>query len=49
MVRRLTERLRATLDVLTDQRLLDDLERSDSQPDEAARPYEEVRRDLGLA
>jgi hypothetical protein len=46
---RLTERLEATLDVLTDEKLMSDLERADSQADEDARPYNEIRRDLGLA
>jgi hypothetical protein len=46
---RVTERLDATLDVLTDPKLMDDLRRADSQADEDARPYNEIRRDLGLA
>jgi hypothetical protein len=46
---RLTERLEATLDVLSDPKLMSDLERADSQADEDARPYDEIRRDLGLA
>ena len=46
---RLTERLEATLDVLTDPKLMRDLEHADAQPDEDARPYDEIRRDLGLA
>jgi hypothetical protein len=40
--------LEATLDVLTDPKLMDDLRRADLQADEDARPYE-IRRDLGLA
>jgi len=46
---RLRERLEATLDVLTDPALMRDLAHADSQPDEDARPYDEIRRDLGLA
>jgi hypothetical protein len=46
---RLTERLEATLDVLTDPKLMRDLEHADAQPDDDARPYNEIRRDLGLA
>jgi hypothetical protein len=37
-------RLEAALDVLSDPKLLEGLERADSQPDEAARPLEEVLR-----
>jgi hypothetical protein len=43
-----TERLEATIDVLTDSELMVGLERADSQADEEARPYEEIRRDLEL-
>jgi hypothetical protein len=46
---RLASRLDATLDVLTDPKLMEDLRRADAQADEDARPYDEIRRDLGLA
>jgi hypothetical protein len=43
---RLTERVEATLDVLSDPKLMGDLARADAQADEDARPYDEIRRDL---
>jgi hypothetical protein len=46
---RVTERLEATADVLTDPALIEDLKQADAQADEDARPYDEIRRDLGLA
>jgi hypothetical protein len=41
---RVVERLEATLDVLSDRELLDDLKRADQQPDEEAVPLDAVRR-----
>jgi hypothetical protein len=46
---RIEQRVSATLDVLTDPGLMSDLREADAQPDEDARPYDEIRRDLGLA
>ncbi|MBI4349172.1 MAG: hypothetical protein HY553_20205 [Elusimicrobia bacterium] len=46
---RVVERVEATLDVLTDPALMADLRRADAQPDEDARPFEEIGRDLGRA
>lgn len=46
---RVERRLEATLDVMTDPKLMDDLRRAEGQADEDARPYDEIRRDLGLA
>jgi len=46
---RVTERLEATADVLADHDLMNDLARADTQSDNDARPYDEIRRDLGLA
>jgi hypothetical protein len=46
---RVAERLEATLDVLTDPDLMNDLREADSQPDEEARSYDEIRRKRGLA
>lgn len=42
---RVADRLEATLDVLTDPQLMDDLRRADAQQGEDARPYEEIARD----
>ena len=47
--RRMSERLEATVDVLLDPELMDDLRQADAQADEDARPYSEIRRDLGVA
>jgi hypothetical protein len=46
---RVADRLEATLDVLTDPDLMGDLRRADAQPDEDARPYNEIARDLDRA
>ena len=46
---RVTQRLEATGDVLSDPELMEDLRDADTQSDEDARPYDEIRRDLGLA
>jgi hypothetical protein len=46
---RVGRRLEATVDVLTDPALIEDLRQADAQPDQEARPYDEIRRDLGLA
>ncbi|MEJ7566993.1 MAG: hypothetical protein WKF41_01900 [Gaiellaceae bacterium] len=46
---RVVERVEATIDVLSDPALLDDLRRADKQPDEEARPFNEIARDLGRA
>jgi len=46
---RVADRLEATLDVLTDPDLMGDLRRAGAQPDEDARPYEEIARDLDRA
>ena len=46
---RVADRLEATLDILTDPQLMGDLRRADAQPDEDARPYEEIARDLDRA
>lgn len=45
----IAERLEATLDVLTDPGALDDLRLAAEESDDEARPYEEIRRELGLA
>ena len=39
----------ATLEVLLDDEAMDDLRAADAASDEDARPYEEIRRELGLA
>ena len=39
----------ATIDVATDAALVGDLQEADSEADRDARPYEEIRRELGLA
>ncbi len=41
---RVMQRIEATLDVITDQKLLEDLRRADSQPDEDATPLEDLLR-----
>jgi hypothetical protein len=41
---RVIERLEATLDVVTDRDLVSDLERADAEPDDAAVPFDDVRR-----
>jgi len=41
---RVVKRVEATLDVLTDRDLMDDLRRADAQPDSEARSFEEIRR-----
>lgn len=46
---RIVERVEATLDVMTDTALMEDLRKADAQPDEDARPFEEIMRDLGRA
>lgn len=46
---RVVERVEATLDVMTDSALMEDLRRADAQPDEDARPYEEITRELDRA
>lgn len=46
---RVVERLEATIDVLTDPDLMNDLRQADSQPDEEARSYDEIRRRRGIA
>jgi len=40
---------RATMEVLEDPIAMEALRRADEEPDEDARPYEEIRRELGLA
>lgn len=46
---RVVERVEATLDVLSDHALLEDLQKADAEPDEEARPLEEVMRELDRA
>jgi hypothetical protein len=46
---RVVERVEATLDVLGDPALMADLRESEAQSDEEARPFEEIRRELGRA
>jgi hypothetical protein len=46
---RVADRLEATVDVATDPMLLKDLHEADAQADEDARPYDEIRREVGLA
>ncbi len=46
---RVWERVEATLDVITDPAALDDLRLAAEESDDAGRPYEEIRRDVGLA
>jgi hypothetical protein len=46
---RIVERVEATIDVMSDPALLADLRRADDQPDEEARPLDEVMRDLDRA
>lgn len=41
--------MEATLEVLLDEGALDDLREAASAPDDQARPYREIRRELGLA
>ena len=41
---RVFERVEATIDVLTDRRLLADLSRADEEPDDEAVPLDELRR-----
>jgi hypothetical protein len=38
-----------TLEVLKDDEAMEDLRRASQEPDEDAQPYEDVRRELGLA
>jgi hypothetical protein len=46
---RVEKKLEATFDIITDEKLMADLRRADQQADEDARPYDEIRRDLGRA
>jgi hypothetical protein len=46
---RVVKRVEATIDVLSDPDLMDDLRRADLQSDEDARPLSEISRDLGRA
>jgi hypothetical protein len=46
---RVVERVEATLDVLEDPELMADLRKADAQPDEDARPFEDIRRELDRA
>ena len=46
---RVAERLEATIDVLTDPELMSALREADSQPDEEARSFDEIRRQRRLA
>jgi hypothetical protein len=46
---RVEKKLAATFEIVTDEKLMADLRRADQQADEDARPYDEIRRDLGLA
>jgi hypothetical protein len=39
----------ATIEVMKDAELVADLKRADAESDEDARPYSEIRRELGLA
>lgn len=38
-----------TMEILSDPETMEALSRADAQPDDEARPYEEIRRELGLA
>lgn len=46
---RVVKRVEATIDVLSDPDLMNDLRRADSQSDKDARPFSEISRDLGRA
>jgi hypothetical protein len=46
---RVVERVEATLDVLGAPELMEDLRQADAQPDEEARSFEEIRRELDRA
>lgn len=43
------EAYRMTAEVLDDEQALEDLRLAEQEPNEQARPYEEIRRELGLA
>jgi hypothetical protein len=38
-----------TVEILADPEAMESLRRADAQPDDEARPYEDIRRELGLA